>query len=341
MGRRRFNIRNLFRPRRPQHRPAPPPPPVPGDEISRKRKEISDTEGVIRHDHGKLTREEVTLRRLQAELAALLARGRDVGGEQSSMFTALLGEVAKLRVEISGCSSNLNGIRARLNESDTKLRALNEQMQTLRGQYDTLRHEKALVDAELQLRISEIAKLNQTITELNAKIDGLNGIIVNLNSIIDALNTQIGNLQQQKTFLQEQVFVNEITNTNQLLGVSEVIDGSLNRLFSYLKSSNINPDVIYQKVNYRQIEHDKLYNINKTLDVLYYCFFAAFVIIMICMGNTQKEKFLIYLIIGLVPVIYPFLFRFVNYLLGFLSSENHGPKNAFVDINNTIFAYNV
>ena len=315
--------------------------PVPGDEISRKRQEISHTEGVIRNDHGKLVREEVTLRRLQAELAALLARGQGGGGEQGSMFAGLLGEIAKLRTEISGCGSNLNNLQARFNESDGKLRALNEQMQTLRGQYDTLRHEKAVVDAELQLRISEIAALKQTIVELNAKIDGLNGIIVNLNSIIDTLNTQIGNLQQQKTFLQEQVFVNEVTNTNQLLGVSEVIDASLNRLFSYLRSSNINPDVIYQKVNYRSIEHDKLHNINKTLDVVYYCFYAAFILIMICMGNTQKEKFLIYLIIGLVPIIYPFVFKFVNYLLGLLSSDNHGPKNAFIDINNTIFAYNV
>jgi len=315
---------------------------VGGDEISRKRKEISDEEVVIRNDHGKLVREEATLRRLQAELAALLARGQSGGGgEQGSMFSALFGEILRLRNEISGCGSNLNNLQARFNESDSKLRALNGEMQTLRGQYDTLRHEKALVDADLQLKIAEIASLNQTIIELKAKIDALNGVIVNLNSIIDSLNTQIGNLQQQKTFLQEQVFVNEVTNTNQLLGVSEVIDASLNRLFSYLRSSNINPDVIYQKVNYRSIEHDKLHNINKTLDVVYYCFYAAFILIMICMGNTQKEKFLIYLIVGLVPIIFPFLFKFGNYLFGLLSSDHHGPKNAFIDINNTLFAYNV
>lgn len=338
MGRRRPrpNIRNIFRQKRGRSRA------VSGDEISRKRKEISDTEGVIRNDHGKLVREEHTLARLQAELNALLARGTSsAGGEQGSLFSGLLAEIGRLRIEISGCGSNLNNIKNRLNESDTKLRSLNEQIQTLRQQYDTLRHEKAIVDAELQLRMQEITKLNQTIVELNARIDGLNGVIVNLNSIVESLNTEIGNLQQQKTFLQGRVFVNDVTNTNQLLGVSEVIDVSLNRLFSYLKSTNINPDVIYQKVNYRSIEHNKLSNINKILDVLYYCFYAAFVLIMIFMGNTQKEKFLIYLIVGLIPIIYPFLFKFGNYLLTYVSGETHGPKNAFVDINNTIFAYNV
>jgi hypothetical protein len=94
---------------------------VSGDEISRKRQEISNTEGVIRNDHGKLVREEVTLRRLQAELAALLARGNSGGGEQSSMFAGLLAQIATLRNEISGCGSNLNNLQARFNESDAKL----------------------------------------------------------------------------------------------------------------------------------------------------------------------------------------------------------------------------
>ena len=182
MGRRRPAARNIFRQNRGRGRGRG----VGGDEISRKRKEIADEEVVIRNDHGKLVREEETLRRLQAELNALLARGNSGGGgEQGSMFAALLGEINRLRNEISGCSSNLNNLQARFNESDSRLRALNEQMQILRGQYDTLRHEKALVDAELELRKQEIIRLNETIVTLNAKIDALNGVIVNLNSIID------------------------------------------------------------------------------------------------------------------------------------------------------------
>ena len=119
------------------------------------------------------------------------------------------------------------------------------------------------------------------------------------------------------------------------------LDSSLNNLFSYLKTQNVNPDVLYEKVNYREIEHEKIFNINNALDILYYSFYFSFLLIMICMGNVKREHFLIYLFVGLIPIIYPFLFKFGKIFIEYLSPPLHGPKNAFVDSHNTIYAYNI
>jgi hypothetical protein len=162
-----------------------------------------------------------------------------------------------------------------------------------------------------------------------------------LTGTINILDVKVASLIEENLFLQEQVFVNDVTNTQNLLGLSETIDVSLNTLFSYLKRVDINPDVIYEKVNYREIEHEKLHNINKVLDILFYSFYCAFLLIMVCMGNIKREHFLIYLIIGLIPIVYPFLFKLIGYLMSYISSNINGPKNAFIDINNTIYGYNI
>ena len=131
------------------------------------------------------------------------------------------------------------------------------------------------------------------------------------------------------------------TTIDTALEFHKTLDSSLNNLFSYLKTQNVNPDVLYEKVNYRDIEHQKLFNMNKALDILFYSFYFSFLLIMICMGNVKREHFLIYLFVGLIPVVYPFIFKFGKLLVDYLSPPLHGPKNAFVDIHNTIYAYNI
>jgi hypothetical protein len=131
-----------------------------------------------------------------------------------------------------------------------------------------------------------------------------------------------------------------VRNNQNLLNLSNTIDSSLNVLFSYLNAKTVHPNTVYEKIMYRDIEHEKLYNKNKVLDILFYCFYFSFLLIMICTQNIQREYFLIYLFVGLIPFIYPFVFKYVLYLIRYLSNDNHGPKNAFVDINNTLIAYN-
>jgi hypothetical protein len=131
-----------------------------------------------------------------------------------------------------------------------------------------------------------------------------------------------------------------LSNKQQLLNLTRITDGSLNRLSNSMSFLNQNEssNVIYEKIEYRNIEHEKLYNINKLIDVLFYSFYFAFVLIMICIGNTKKEYFLIYLFVGLIPFIYPFMFKFLLYINKYLTYNVHGPKNAFVDITNTLYA---
>ena len=130
------------------------------------------------------------------------------------------------------------------------------------------------------------------------------------------------------------------TNRN-VLNLEQQIDSSLNKLFSYVRDTNANPFVNYKKVEYRNIEHEKLHTINKALDILYYCFYISFIIIIIFTKNLGREHFLTYLFIGLIPIIYPFLFKFIKILINYFSNQSHGPKNAFIDNRNYESAYNI
>lgn len=136
-------------------------------------------------------------------------------------------------------------------------------------------------------------------------------------------------------------YSNHVKTLDNALEFHKSLDSSLNNLFDYLKTQNVNPDVLYEKVNYRDIEHQKIFNMNKALDILFYSFYFSFLLIMICMGNVKREHFLIYLFVGLIPVIYPFLFKFGKILIDYLSPPLYGPKNAFVDSHNTIYAYDI
>ena len=135
-------------------------------------------------------------------------------------------------------------------------------------------------------------------------------------------------------------YSNYINTINNALEFQKVLDSSLNNLFDSLKKEYINPNVLYEKVNYREIEHQKLTNINKALDILFYSFYFSFLLIMVCMGNTKREHFLIYLFVGLIPIIYPFLFKFGKLFVNYLSPPLHGPKNAFLD-SHTTYDYDI
>ena len=98
--------------------------------------------------------------------------------------------------------------------------------------------------------------------------------------------------------------------------------------------------VYFEQIKHRDTEHEILYNINKVIDILFYCFYFSFILIIICTQNMKREYFLIYLFVGLIPFIYPFLFKWLINLINYLFKDNSGPKNAFVDINNTVYEYN-
>ena len=115
----------------------------------------------------------------------------------------------------------------------------------------------------------------------------------------------------------------------------------MNSFFSYLKTKNINPELTYGKIKYREIEKQKLTNFNKLLDVLFYCFYFAFILIMICTGNTKREYFLIYAFIGLIPILFPIIIKITKNINVF-DMNIFNEKNAFIE-NDTQYvnAFNV
>ena len=317
-----------------------------GAQIQRLRQQISQQEGNVNNENNQLRSAQQTLANLQDQLNRLLASQQPPPPPPNrnrgpSLLDQYLGQIRDLSSRVGSCDSNVRNITQRLNESTNTLNNLNNQLNELRGQYSTLNDLKIQADAQIQLNIIEIDDLKAQIVVLKETVTNLTGYVQALSGTIGALDVKVASLIEENMFLQEQVFVNDVTNTQNLLGLSETIDASLNTLFSYLKKVDINPDVIYEKVNYREIEHEKLHNINKVLDILFYSFYCAFLLIMICMGNIKREYFLIYLIIALIPIVYPFLFKLLGYLMSYISSDSNGPKNAFIDINNTIYAYNI
>jgi archaellum component FlaC len=315
-----------------------------GAQIQRLRQQISQQEGNINNDNNKLRVAHQTLANLQDQLNRLLASQQPPPPPQPrgpSLLEQYLAQIRDLSSRVGSCDSNVRSITQRLNESTNTLNNLNNQLNELRNQYTQLNDLKIQADAQIQLYIIEIDELRAQIVVLTDTVTNLTGYVQALSGTIGALDEKVADLIEENMFLQEQVFVNDVTNTQNLLGLSETVDASLNTLFSYLKRVDVNPDVIYEKVNYREIEHEKLHNINKVLDILFYSFYCAFLLIMVCMGNIKREHFLIYLIIGLIPIVYPFLFKLIGYLMSYISTNSHGPKNAFIDINNTIYAHNI
>ena len=139
--------------------------------------------------------------------------------------------------------------------------------------------------------------------------------------------------------LTEKNYSNKVYNNQNLLNLNENVDQDLRYIFSDLKTQNINPKLLNTKIKYREIEEEKLLNTNKVLDILFYCFYGAFIIINIVTRNIKMEHFLIYILIGLIPFVYPFLFKNIKNIMHIFHLD--GNKNAFIENENTFDSYNI
>lgn len=317
---------------------------------------INDLSGNLTMYRGIVSGENTQIATLESELTTLRNNLTGVANTHQSAYDSEKNRVRDLRNDIRRCNQttdttdiSLNNItktknaQQNLNELNQKrnvdLPDLNRQygdistlMSDLNGSIETDEASKEMYDAQ-------ITSLSIQIGQLNSSIGILTSTKSNNISRLNKLENTIDELENTIDELIEKDYSNKVSNNQNILELSEYIDTSLNYLFSFFKKK-LSADVFHEKIDQRDKEHESLYNNNKAFDILFYCFYFSFLLIMICTESVKREHFLIYIMVGLIPFIYPFVFKFILYLIKYLTNSRHGPKNAFVDINNTFIAYN-
>lgn len=284
------------------------------------------------------------------KLNELKEKLKKVTNTHQSVYDSVSGKIADLQASIDSCNNpnaneflnpNKQNSLNRLNYLKTvELPAIENVYRDLGTIISNFNKDYQQYDADTIIYLNKITVLNAQLVIIKEAISALIIAKEANQTKINILNEEIRDLNKQINDLIIKDYSNKVHNNKNVLNLSEYIDTSLNYLFSYLKDQSLSSDVIYEKIEHRDNEHEKLSVSNKVFDIIFYCFYFSFFLIMICTGNIKREHFLIYLFVGLIPFIYPFIFKFVMYLIKYISNDPHGPKNAFVDINNTIIAYN-
>ena len=322
---------------------SPPAPPVD------RRTEIEKIQDEIEEEKKKVNQQEKEWHDEEKKLEALyeLLRAARMRAGMNADGVSYQSIINDLNARIAACEYNVQVLDGILNQTRGALNQKIEQLSQLQQSYDNLGVEKQKADlkiSDLNFEIQGPKGYKSQVDELNRRIYDPTGYIAeikNNESVIGQLDISVNVLKQQATYLAQLDYLLQVDGKQELYKLQNSLDVSLNLLFDYLKRQNIDPIIIYEKINYREKEHEKLHKINNTLNILFYCFYVAFLIIIVCTGNTKREQFLIYLFVGLIPIIYPYLFKLASYIVNSFSSDSHGPKNAFININNTILGYNI
>ena len=323
---------------------APPPPPPPtlpptlaeqiaalDQQIAAQKKNVEGGIGIIDGDNR-------SLKGLNDILAALEEQQRTAQAiiDAPGQIARNEGTIAALNNDKRYFQELLDAAKQSLSYTKELLDDTNTYIKQKKDDYDTLNTSKTLFESQLSLNAETIKDEMTNVSNLILHINDLNFQMNNLIHLITDSDISVNNLNNEINVLTIKIWSNQVYNNQNILELSNIIDASLNKLFKYLKKDTTDSKLLYEKINYRAIEHHILYNRNKILDILFYCFYFAFLLIIICTRNSKKEHFLIYLFVGLIPYIYPYLFKFAMYLNN-MKKKTNGPKNAFIDINNTIF----
>ena len=129
------------------------------------------------------------------------------------------------------------------------------------------------------------------------------------------------------------------TNTNtETTGVDTMtIISDLNKNLS-LWLSGTDPKTTYRKIEYRSAEQETLSTLNQYVTATYYVAFGVLLLLLGTSGNLMlQERFLSYVVLFLLPVLYPFVFSWIyNAVTSWTKPEVlHGPKNAFLESKTT------
>lgn len=302
---------------------------------------INDINLQVTNDTALVASEQKFIDGYEAALVILREKLQNVINTHQSVYDELKGKLDDIKEEIKICNDRN---KPRVSKEDTDLMESKSQLDAQVAQIITdtnkLIDEIAPYDVDILMFGGYIIAIQRDTGIINDEIIKLTKIKDDNILKTEELNKIIKELDKTILELETKIYGNIVDNNQNLLNLSEKTDISLNYLFSFLNNQKLSPNVIYDKINHRTIEHEYLYNRNKIFDILFYCFYFSFLLIMISTQNIKREHFLIYLFVGLIPFIYPFLFKWVLYLIRYLSNDTHGPKNAFIDINNTLIAYN-
>jgi chromosome segregation ATPase len=316
------------------------------DAIKEINRQINELKGhmnfenqTVQNDSGAINALYTQLRYLEQrlqELLRLLGRVQNTEAEYSKIKLKIEG----IKNQISQCNNNLNASKGSISRAAQRIQQNINDYEILNKRYNDLVPTISVMDAQMAIDMMEINNLNGEISVLKDIIIKLNKIIEADKLVIEELNKNVALLDNNIEQLIIKIYSNIVYNNKNILQLNENIDSSLNTLFYHLNKDKKPSKVYFEQIKHRDTEHEILYNINKVIDILFYCFYFSFILIIICTQNMKREYFLIYLFVGLIPFIYPFLFKWLINLINYLFKDNSGPKNAFVDINNTVYEYN-
>lgn len=289
---------------------------------------------------------------------------KDIKKIETDANTQLGEEIEKLKSEKAKGTLSSQQTNKELEELEKELKLCTDKIDEYKKSYDLTKGRINILAAQLvteqtNLTNAETNKKNKFDEMINVekKYNNLSGELIKLQTdkislegLITSEESKYNELKQHIDVLHKKIidlniqdYSNKVYNNENLLELNQIIDKDLQNIFSHLKTENINPDLLYTKTNYRLIEEEKLSNIDKLLDVLFYCFYFSFIIIRIVTKNTQIEDFLMYILIGIIPLIYPFVYKNSKYIIHLFHLDTN--KNAFIETETepeiSIDAYNI
>jgi hypothetical protein len=122
------------------------------------------------------------------------------------------------------------------------------------------------------------------------------------------------------------------TNTNTI--ETTVLSNLKKNMTMWLLGENTDPKTTYRKIEYRSAEQATLSTLNQYVTFTYYIALGVLLLLLGTSGNLYfQERFLTYLLLLLLPVLYPFVFSWVYRSLSSWMKPDpmHGPKNAFLE----------
>ena len=297
-------------------------------EIEKIRKQINGENTVIVREQKNIGTKDVLLKKDEFDLKKLIAALQQEKSKGSAYDQGDF-EIQELTKKILECNTSITKHKSEYGESINIIQKSTNNLKNLAKNYDALFKDNS-TEAKLLLNVDQLKQLKQKINKLKFDIDSVSKKINSDKKTVITLNAEITNLDNTISELNLIDYSNKVYNNENILKLKEKVDISLNSFFSYLKTKNNNPELTYGKIKYRELEHEKLNNFNKLLDLLFYCFYFVFITIIIFTGNIKREYFLIYVFIGLIPIIFPIVIK-ITKNINIRFDIFNGEKNAFIE----------